>query len=178
MFRPPSSNLRWKQKCAESIRIGLMCLRTNWDWLMIFFIHQIRDRRCSQLSYKTNKLEATRTDQQTWSHNQIWRHCISFAYKISWSLQISYATSEHVTRWSLPILRGLDKLGKKYTICRKIISGYSRSFFKCDFWNQREISRWHRCSEKNWNMFFEMKKISQNIIFWKILKILKNLKIL
>ena len=92
MFRPPSSNLRCKQKCAESIRIGLMCLRTNWDWLMIFFIHQIRDRRCSQLSYKTNKLEATRTDQQTWSHNQIWRHCISFAYKISWSLQISYAT--------------------------------------------------------------------------------------
>ena len=37
MFRPPSSNLRCKQKCAESIRIGLMCLRINGDWLTIFF---------------------------------------------------------------------------------------------------------------------------------------------
>ena len=37
MFRPPSSNLRCKQKCAESIRIGWMCLRINGDWLTNFF---------------------------------------------------------------------------------------------------------------------------------------------
>ena len=53
-------NPRCKQKCAESIRIGLMYLRTNWDWLTIFF-------HPSNLGSKVQSIIVQ--NQQTWSHS-------------------------------------------------------------------------------------------------------------
>ena len=45
---------------------------------------------------------------------------------------------------------------------------------KCDFWNPGQILSWHRCSEKFWYFFFEMKNFSQKIEFGDFLKFLKK----
>ena len=45
-------------------------------------------------------------------------------------------------------------------------------FSKCENWIQREISDRHRCSEKNWEKFFDVKNIFEKIL----LGFLKNFR--